>query len=234
MSKLLDIIVPTFNQPEFTMKCFSSIERTLNRDDYRLIWVDNGSSAEARALVAHHLKLLDIPVLPLQLPENLGFVKATNMGLAASTADYLLLLNNDTELPDAWFPPCLEVFKLDPRVGIVGPRSSAPTQWQGMSPETPGFRILPSGAMLSFFCALLKREVVTRCGYLSEEYACGLGDDDDYCEVVKGAGWELALRTDVTVLHHHRVTFTDVFGPNGWLDYQAENIRFFKQKWHRK
>jgi len=230
---LLDIIVPTFNQPEFTCKCFDSIERTLNRWEYRLIWVDNGSNPANRLMVYDHAIALDLPMLKLFLPENLGFVKATNVGLAASTADYVLFLNNDTELPDAWFPPMLEVFQKDPRVGIVGPRSSALSQWQGTAPEESGFRILPSKAMLSFFCALVARPVIVKCGYLSEEYGGGLGDDDDYCERVKQAGWELALRQDVTVLHHHRTTFTDVFGPNGWLTYQAQNIAFFKRKWNR-
>jgi GT2 family glycosyltransferase len=236
---VVDIVTPTYNQSEMTLACFRSLAATVPMwTTVRLIWVDNGSEWRERSEVLSFLEGERIQHLRFWLPENLGFVKATNLGIAASTAPYLLLLNNDTELPplpgEDWLSRLLEVFELDPKIGLVGPRSSAAEQWQGRVPAGPGYRVLASNAMLTFFCCLIRREVIEQVGYLSEEYRSGLGDDDDYCERVKKAGWKLALRQDVTVVHHHRTTFRAVYGPEELQRYQAENLAHFRRKWHVK
>ena len=46
---LVDIIAPTYGQEQHTRKCFSSLAD--HTRDYRLIWVDNGSSEESRRSV---------------------------------------------------------------------------------------------------------------------------------------------------------------------------------------
>jgi len=245
-----DIIVPTYGQPEFTAKCFESIALTSQPDQVRVIWVDNGTVrgpwkndqhgddiGSLMVMAEDYLTRKNFDVERVLLKENLGFVKATNIGIAMSTAPYVLLLNNDTELPEGWLPSLMEPFVTFPSCGVVGPRSSSKEQWQGQVPlETtpPGWRCLPRNRMLAFFCALVKRKVFEKVGYLSEEYRLGLGDDDDFCERVQQAGFYLALRHDLTVLHHHRTTFKAVYGDNGWLEYQKENIAIFKQKYgHR-
>lgn len=231
---IVDIVIPTFGQEGFTLKCFESLARTLAPGDARVIWVDNGSHPMNRVALAEKISRLALPTLPIFLDDNLGFVKATNAGIAVSTAPYVLLLNNDTEMPEGWLKAFLDVMVAEPKVGIVGPLSSSSHQWQGNVPLTtkaPGYGLLSRVSMLAFFCSLIRREVIVECGYLSEEYRAGLGDDDDYCERVKRAGWRLALRTDLVVKHHHRTTFRAIYGEGGWLPYQNENIAHFKRKW---
>lgn len=232
-SPLIDVVIPTFNQSEMTAACARSLFLTTSPGTARVVWVDNGSAPDDRALIAAAWERTGLEILPLMLPTNLGFVKATNMGLAASVAPYALLLNNDTELPPGWVSKLTEPMMTDSAVGIAGPLSSSPHQWQGQVPKTwRGWTTLGNHQMLSFFCALIRREVLVECGYLSEEYQQGLGDDDDYCERVKRAGWKLALVMDLEVKHHHRTTFRAVHGEGGWLEYQKANIDHFKKKWN--
>lgn len=227
---VVDVIIPCFDQPELTAKCLDSIRATAKPGDVRVILIDNGSRPESSAVYLEKLNGMEHAYL--KMPCNLGFVKATNCGLAVSTAPYVLLLNNDTELPPRWLEMLLEVMEKEPKVGIVGPLSSSPHQWQGQVGKGGiGWHVLGTHQMLSFFCALLRREVIVQCGYLSEEYRAGLGDDDDYCERVKAVGWGLALRLDLEVQHHHRTTFRAVHGEGGWLPYQRENLAFFRKKW---
>lgn len=233
MTPIVDIVVPTFNQSDMTRACAQSIWLNTAPGYVRVIWVDNGSDLIELAVARNAWEAMrpGVEVLTLLLPTNLGYVKATNAGIAVTTAPYVLLLNNDTELPPGWLEAMTDVMSERPEVGIVGPRSSALGQWQGMVPHAPGYVAPIKERMLSFFCALVRREVIVRCGYLSEEYRAGLGDDDDYCERVLRAGWQLALRTDVLVRHHHRTTFRAVYGDGGWIGYQRENIALLREKW---
>lgn len=247
---LCDIIIPTHGQCGYTQRCLDSLNRSEQIDRCRLIWVDNASPAGDRKVV---LWLLSQPgTLKHQdflLPENLGFVKAVNLGLAFSTAPYVLLLNNDTELPADWFPKLRAGLEEFPTVGMIGPLSDCPTypqgdgqpQWQGNRrrilnwAETPGetergVRILRwPDAMIAFFCCLLRREVIQQVGYLSEIYGVGLGDDDDYCRRVRSARWFCALRIDLIVTHYHRTTFRSLYSAEEIRKLEAEGLdRFHK------
>lgn len=232
MTAQVDVIIPTFNQSEMTVACARSLAMHTAPGVLRILWVDNGSAPAEVAATEDGFEEAGLDVVALRLPENLGFVKATNVGLAVSTAPAVLLLNNDTEVPPGWLPPLQKVLAERPKVGLVGPRSSSKAQWQGKAAPAPGYTVLRANQMLAFFCTLIRREVLVECGYLSEEYRAGLGDDDDYCARASKAGWQLALRTDVEVVHHHRTTFKAVYG----AEYQAmqqENLAHFKRKWKR-
>jgi GT2 family glycosyltransferase len=221
---VVDIVVPTLNQAHLAVACFQSIARTTRRGQVRVIWVDNGSErAERNAMCV----LDEVESWVLWLPENIGFVKATNAGIAVSTAPYVLLLNNDTELPEGWLPDFLDVFEKYPDVGLVGPWARpAAFQWQSNRPRSrmagtwPDQRtyILEPTRALGFWCTMIRRKVIEDVGYLSEEWGLGWGDDDDYCydelsQVVTRGGIKFfkdVRRSD------ELLTLRD----DGWMEYQ--------------
>jgi GT2 family glycosyltransferase len=233
MKKTVDIVIPTYGQPEFTAKCFQSIAATSPPDQVRVIWIDNGSTGSL-GLIEHSAYLLEVggfSVERILLRENLGFVKATNVGIAVSTAPYVMLLNNDTELPEGWLTSMLAPF-LNSSVGVVGPRSSAPTQWQSGVESRAGWSVEPTRT-ISFFCAMIRRAVVEKVGYLSEEFGVGFGDDDDYCTRARAAGFSVALAYDCTVVHHHRATFSAVYGATEWKRMLLANREIFYRKYNK-
>ena len=231
---IVDIIVPTFNQAPLTVACARSIRESTESGQVRVIWVDNGSATEERKTIA---AAWQNDVLALLLPEKLGFVKATNAGIAVSTAPFILLLNNDTELRLGWLAAFLATFEARPDVGLVGPWATPLSkQWQARRPRRAGVMdgpnlILHSTRMLAFFCTMIRRAVIVDVGYLSEEWGLGWGDDDDYCARAQLAGWKLAVRTDVEVLHHGGQTFNAVLPPEEWSAIRAKNLARLERKW---
>ncbi|KKM05258.1 hypothetical protein LCGC14_1755900, partial [marine sediment metagenome] len=113
-----DVIVATTGQTELIQKCFNSI--THNSNDWRIIWIDNGRAATTIQIN----RLLD-NVTYVRPPENIGYTKAMNTGLALSTAPFVVLLNDDTEVPPDWLPKLEEPFKHIPKLAAVGPRDSS-------------------------------------------------------------------------------------------------------------
>jgi GT2 family glycosyltransferase len=251
------IITPTFNNEDYTLRCFGSILK--NTKDYNLIWIDNGSSAESREKVKKFLDENNVPYELIANKENLGFVKATNQGMKRAMglgADYIVLQNNDTEVYEGWLERMIEVAQGDPKIGLVGPLVSPCESWQSISnlkkmhpefadlPEYPGNpeeyakiikkkykeKSVEADEYLAFFCALIKKEVVENIGYLSEDYGIGFGDDNDYCIRAIKAGWRLALAKDVFVFHNHRTTFKSLFSDDEIRDMQTKNTGIYNMK----
>jgi GT2 family glycosyltransferase len=259
MTYLVDIIIPTFNQEEFTIQCISSIVK--NTRDYRIIWVDNGSEESSRRTVEEVLSFT--PHLHIQNPTNQGFVQAVNRGLEASNSQYIVILNNDTIVTPEWFDNLKRVFQSQNAVGLVGPLTSTDGSWQGINrlrtdPRfADDFADLPEvnlenhpdqiadilknkfcgqsveiRGMIAFFCVLTSKEVVEKVGLLSEDYGLGFCDDDDYCIRVRNAGFKLFVAKDTFIYHFHRTTFRSLFDDDQIKEMIKNNKTLFKQKWH--
>lgn len=242
---MIDVVLVTKGNIEFTKNCLKSIAR--NSPGSRVIWVENGSSGLDVMDVRLCLQNLNLRHIEICLPENIGFVKGSNIGIAASTADYVVLLNNDTEI----FPNTFSVLKAacDRGAGLAGPVSTSGWQhWSRCLPVAIPKEILPSQEaiaawlyekypdevhnceMLAFFCTMIRRDVIRKLGYLSEEFDVGFGDDDDYCYRAAAAGYPVRLALGAYCWHNHRTTFKSEF-PEQWQEMQNENIKKLREKW---
>ena len=205
--KSIDIIIPNYVTDaslSIVLRCLDSVHKC-SGSEARLIFVDNGSPSLNSVLPMLELFPGAVKILN---PSNLGFVKAVNQGMRASTAEHVVLLNNDTEVVPDWLPRMRAAFA--GKVGIVGPRSQPNGTISGELPYRTA-TILPQGDMLVFFCAMISRRVIDHIGILDEEFGIGLGDDDEYCWRAQQAGFDLCYLGDLTILHHHKVTFRQLY-----------------------
>lgn len=223
----VEIVIPVWNQAALTVQCLRSIREHTRPGTYRLVLVDNASKPEEFAKVDEELR--NHPHLLIRNAENVGFVKATNRGLASCSAPFVVLMNNDTEAVAEWIEKLLEPMER-PEVGAVGPLTTTPLSWQGRHKPTPGWRILNTNAMLAFFCTVLRRKAVEEVGLLDEDFGIGFGDDDDYSARLHEAGWRLALATSLVIPHHHRTSFRARFQEEEILRLQREALALFERK----
>jgi GT2 family glycosyltransferase len=93
----LTVVVPNWNGERFLSTCLSSLRRQ-SFEDFETVLVDNGSTDASVAFVGRNFP--EVRVLPLG--ENTGFSVAVNAGIKASRAEYVALLNNDTEVESDW------------------------------------------------------------------------------------------------------------------------------------
>lgn len=220
-----DIIIAHYgvkHLTEYCLACLKSIREY--SEDYRIIFIDNAS--EEFDLVKAELERH--PHLLIRNTKNLGFIKAVNQALALSTASYIVLLNNDTEVVPNWLYYLKE--PLESCADISGPRSSAVGSWQGQVPLSDGWRILPKNNMLAFFCTMFKKEVFDKCGYLDEDFGVGFADDDWYCWKAQQFGFKLALVCDLTIKHHHRSTFFELYGKEKSHEMQVAALDLLRRK----
>lgn len=212
------IIIPTWNGSQDTVLCLRALKKETS--DYHLIWIDNGSTDEERATVESELYRLDIDHTAILNATNLGFPKAINQGIATALNgcyDPIVMLNNDVVVTDRWLSKLRAHLDANPGVGIIGPvPSKGLPGWQyfrryvkyvGGDPEkffnalTP--RILVK-TQVPFSCAAIRRRVVEQVGYLDEAFSPCLGEDNDYNDRIREAGWLVAYALNSFIYHRHR------------------------------
>src|SRR4028118_373783 len=82
-------------------------------ESFETVLVDNGSTDASVAFVGRNFP--EVRVLPLG--ENTGFSVAVNAGIKASRAEYVALLNNDTEVDTAWLEALVRAADSYPEAG---------------------------------------------------------------------------------------------------------------------
>lgn len=94
---LVSVIIPNWNGHHLLARCLESLEAQ-TYGNFETIVVDNGSVDESCTLVAERFPQVRL----IRLCSNTGFANACNVGIEASNAKYVALLNNDTEARKPW------------------------------------------------------------------------------------------------------------------------------------
>jgi len=107
------VVIPNWNGERFLSTCLGSLRRQ-PFEDFETVLVDNGSTDGSVAFVRCNFP--EVRVLPLH--ENRGFSVAVNVGIRASRAEYVALLNNDTEVDPGWLEALVEAAEAHPEAGF--------------------------------------------------------------------------------------------------------------------
>lgn len=117
----LAVVLINYNNEDDTVACLDTlVDQTL--DEVLTVVVDNGSDPGS---FEHVRERFEFPVY-LRNEENLGFTGGNNVGIEYALdagAEYVLLLNNDTELEPTFLEDLMDaVADLPEEVGVVGPK----------------------------------------------------------------------------------------------------------------
>ncbi|MGD9053168.1 MAG: glycosyltransferase [Desulfobacterales bacterium] len=233
---MCSIIIPVFNQVEYTKQCIEALYKNTPKGLFELIIVDNNSTDGTKNFLAH----LEEDVKIISNPENLGFAKACNQGASEASGAFLLFLNNDTvPLPD-WLEEMADSANSDVKVGIVGSKLLYPDgtiQHAGIGfingiPDHP-FRNLPGDHpeanipkeldMVTGACLLIKKDLFFECGGFDEQYTNGV-EDIDLCLKVRLTGHKVVYNPKSTLYHYEGKT-------PGRFDHVKENLEIFFSRW---
>ena len=107
------IVIVSWNSRDYLEKCLPSL-CGLERPARQIVVVDNGSTDGTPDWLGENFPEVDLVVLPV----NEGFCRANNLGIARTTAPFVLVLNPDTELEPDYLRRLLPAFD-DPDVGIA-------------------------------------------------------------------------------------------------------------------
>jgi N-acetylglucosaminyl-diphospho-decaprenol L-rhamnosyltransferase len=113
------VIVNSTGGRELLRACLASLERNPLTSGKMRVWVVDNASADGAADMVR----AEFPWVRLEpLSWNAGFCIANNVALRQVEADYVLVLNPDTEVPAGALDHMLEVMDRRPEVGMAGCR----------------------------------------------------------------------------------------------------------------
>lgn len=218
------VIVVTYNNLQLTRACLASMEVHGDDEPVEVIVVDNGSTDGTcgflkswAAAAANRRVVLN--------PDNRGFAAAANQGLAAAAGEYLVLLNNDTQVTPGWLRTLKNHLRRDRGLGLIGPVTNSIgneakvdlvyDSMDDMLLSAARFTRRHIGEVfmlrtLAFFCVMMPRGTYEQVGPLDEAYGRGYFEDDDYCRRVEQAGLRIACARDVFVHHQLSASFNQL------------------------
>jgi len=144
--------------------------------------------------------------------ERLGYAKSINKGIAASTGDKVLLLNNDAILTKGCIEELDRILSLDTKIGMVGARAFSQGAYVGpvehdiyrkIYGAIKDFGDFQEVRLLNSECVLIRREMIDDIGLLDEEHFWHDGSDLEYSIRAVKAGWKLMFAKNTTLFHDH-------------------------------
>jgi len=239
----ISIIIPVFNKYEFTSHCLKSILDNTVGMSYEVIVVDDKSTDSTAGLLK---SMQGIKVITNE--ENSGFIKSCNAGASEAKGNYIVLLNNDTEVRKGWLTALRQTFSDFPDAGLVGARlvfadgklqeaggivwrdGSAWNLGRGEDPNIPEYSYCRQADYCSGACLMLKRDDYLGFGGFDSHYSPAYYEDTDLAFKVRKAGKQVYYQPACTIIHFEGVTSgTD---PNsGAKKYQQINHEKFYSRW---
>lgn len=117
----ISVIVVSYNTRDLTQRTLDAIQTSFKRTPeitWELIVVDNASSDGSPEMIKQYMTAAEnCTYIPLFSKKNLGFGGGNNIGLAAATGRYVLLLNSDLIADHVNFVELIEYLDAHPKVG---------------------------------------------------------------------------------------------------------------------
>ena len=231
----IDIVVCVRDALDEVKRCLESVRSTVREKGRRLIIVNDGSAEET----TRYLEEFVAGVAWGELHHNrapVGYTRAANQGMKASTGQLVVLLNSDTIVTADWLEKMADAVHTTPRAGIVGVMSNAASHQSipehrggkeqtainelppGMTPEDMNrlceawttIGCIPLVTLVHGFCIGITRQVIDRIGYFDDRhFPRGYGEENDYCFRAADAGFALVIATHTFVYHAKSRSYRD-------------------------
>lgn len=216
---VVSVIVPTYGQLSFTLRCLASISQHWPSLPIEVIVVDDAwAGADANDLqLVRGIRLI-------RNDTNVGFLHSCNRGARQARGRYLYFLNNDTQVLDGWLEPMVSLFQLFPGIGAVGAKLLYPDGrlqeaggivWQDGSgwnfgrledPTNPVYNYIREVDYCSGAALMVERAVFASLGGFDERYAPAYFEDTDLCFRLRRIGLKTLYQPASQVVHHEGIS----------------------------
>ncbi len=240
----ISVIVPVYNQLDYTLRCLKAIALNLGHSTLVEIIVVNDCSSDRTEEILGSIE----PLTLINSNSNQGFIYSCNQGASVAKGKYLYFLNNDTEIKPNCIESLAEVLAAD-NVGAVGSKLVYPQGrlqeaggivWQDASgwnygrqdnPYAPEYNYLRSVDYCSGASLMVKKEVFERLDGFDRELAPAYYEDTDLCFAIRHSlGLEVMYQPKSEVIHYEGIS-SGTSTTSGTKKYQVVNAVKFKEKW---
>lgn len=220
----VSIVIPTRDNVPLLKRLLESIERLTAYRNYEILIVDNDS---ADPETVEYLSSIRYRVIPFR--EEFNHSRINNFAVGHADGEYVLFLNDDTEvISEEWLEDMLRHAQ-KPEVGAVGAKllypdgriqhagiiigaghpwrpSVAAHSHQHFAPGTPGYartvKTIRNYSAVTAACMMLRRAVFEEVGGFDEKNLPTVYNDVDLCLRMRERGYTMVY-TPYAELYHH-------------------------------
>jgi N-acetylglucosaminyl-diphospho-decaprenol L-rhamnosyltransferase len=226
----LAVVVVNHNAGAFLERCVASVFAAVGGIELEVVVVDNGStdgSAHVAATAHPNVRLIE--------QDNRGFAAGVNIGIRATTAPFVFVLNPDAEVFQGTLDAFVKLAEERPRAGAIGPlvRNSDGTVYASgrhvpsigtavghafLGPFLPNNRFTRAYRQsgwdrsserevdwISGSAMLLRRSALDEVGLLDERFFL-YAEEVDLFKRLRDAGWSVLHTPALEVLHEGGVS----------------------------
>jgi GT2 family glycosyltransferase/glycosyltransferase involved in cell wall biosynthesis len=239
----VSIIIPIHGKLAYTVACLRSLARHPAQATFEVIVVDDASPDDSAVTLA---QIAGLQLLHNEI--NMGFIGSCNAGALAARGEFLLFLNNDTQVTTGWMDALLRCFAERDDCGIAGSRLVYPdgrlqeagglvfadggcwTVGRFEPRDTPAFLYRREVDYVSGASLLIRREVFETIGGFDALYTPAYYEDVDLAFAVRKLGLKVYYEPTSTVIHCEGISSGTDLG-SGVKQHQVLNQTKFSDKW---
>ena len=218
----VSVIILTFNGAEYILPLLQSIEnQTYPRDLLEIIVVDNASTDDTVGLVRSNHPSADLVLLK----KNMGFAAGNNQGLLQARHDLLVFLNQDTVCHPEFVRSLVNIMLSDKTLAACNPNivTPDPPNFDSIDMQSPPASLFvcdlsPYGygknrmitrapvyyqKLLSGCAFMIRRETVSKLGYLFDESIWMYAEDTDLSLRIHNTGQRICASRESIIYHLH-------------------------------
>jgi GT2 family glycosyltransferase len=225
--KKVSILIPSKDKAQVLDKCLESIFEKTTYSNFEVVLIDNNSVEESTFdLFDSYKKAYPDQFFYHQYSEPFNFAQMNNYGVQYCTGDYIVFLNNDTEIiSEDWIQGLMEYAQRD-SIGAVGAKLFYPDgkiQHAGMviGLEYGGNTFVGEEGYASGYqnylnqirnyssvtaaCMMVRKELFLDFGGFDETFAIEY-NDTDFCLRLKEQGYNNVFIPHVTLYHYESLS----------------------------
>ncbi|MEC0227944.1 glycosyltransferase [Paenibacillus alba] len=240
---VVSIIIPVYNQWEYTYSCLKSISNHTNHIAYEVIIADDMSSDETTE-ITNYIENIQV----VRDGVNRGFLLNCNNAAKQANGQYILFLNNDTNVQENWLKYLIDVVENNSKIGMVGSKLVYPDGrlqeaggiiWNDASgwnygrlddPNKPEYNYVKEVDYVSGAAIMIRSGLWNEIGGFDERYVPAYFEDSDLAFEVRKHGYKVVLQPKSVVVHFEGISHGTDTG-TGIKSYQISNKEKFIEKW---
>ena len=252
----VSILIPSCDHASDLRTCVESIYRRSTYPDFEIIIIENNSKEPATFRYYDQLQKEHPENLKVLYWQGTGFNYSAlnNFGAKAATGEYLLLLNNDTEVIAPRWMEEMVMYAQQDRVGCVGAKLMYPDNTIQHAGIGFGFLTLAAHMHKNFpvghpgymgrlvyaqdvyavtaACLMVRKAVYEQVGGLDESFAVAF-NDVDFCVRVREAGYTNVFTPFAQLYHYESKSRGLDEDPVKRKRFESE-VKRFQQRWAKQ
>lgn len=247
----VSIIIPNKDEKETLKTCIDSIINKTTYKNYEIVIVENNSETEEIFEYYNELKKNEKIKIVKYEENGFNYSKIINLGVKNSDGEFIVQLNNDTEIETTdWLEDMLGFASRDD-VGAVGVKLFYPDNtiqhagivigvdrvathlFRGLPRHLHGYfareSTIQDFSAVTAACMMAKRSTYEEVGYMDEDMPVAF-NDLDFCLKIRKTGKLIVYDPFVSVIHYESKTRGYEDTPEKIARFEAE-IEKFQNKW---